>query len=283
MTTTRVPVDQLVENDPHWPFADVTLKGAPFTGIAVERLAHSTREVTFVDGMGNGPGVVTADNGQVLEQFTLAQGVYVGDSRSWFPDGTPRSRIKHGHPRSEERFNQHGQLVESYDEASATRFRWYDDNVLRSETRGETTREFTRAGVYAFSWKPRSRSSSTIYEGMTFENEVMFGALRELSADWSREHQLFAWVKWLLDTNRGSAVDALEALLSQPNLYVVSTAISFIGNTGVTELHDRVRGFFDDPRLPPTQWEDGRGRSASRSLGEVARAAIEEFVDVRCR
>lgn len=272
--TLRVPIDQLVEHDPHSSFVEVTLNGKPFTGIAVERLPHATTEITFVDGMGNGPCTVTADTGQLLEQFTLKNGLHVGDARAWFPDGTIRSRIKHDHPRSEERFNHAGQLIESYDEASATRFRWYDDNVLRSETRGALTKEFTRAGVLAFSWLPRSRDAATIYEGMTFENEVMFAALNELSADWSREHQLFAWARALLDTNRPLAVKALDALLSQSNLYVVSTAISFIGNTGVSELHERVRGFFDDQRVPPKQWEDGRGRQATRSLGDVARLAL---------
>lgn len=268
-----IPLDEL-ETDPHSEFHDVRFRGELFTGVGVARTTRSRTEWLFENGLGHGRCFTVADDGQLLEEFTLERGAYVGESKRWYPDGTLRSRTQHTSPRVEERFSARGQRVEFFDEAQGLRQTWYDDGVLRSERRGDETREFTRSGALAFSWVPRSRDARTVYEGLRFHDDVLHRELESLAEDWSREPQLFAWLKYLQDTQRDVALSVLRRLLAQSNLFVVATALSFAGNTGWREARADLERFVGDARVPPQQWHDGRGRAATRTLGETATAAL---------
>jgi hypothetical protein len=69
-------------------------------------------------------------------------------------------------------------------------------------------------------------------------------------------------------------VQVLRRLLVHPNPWVVSTSLMIAGSARVLEVRDVVAALKDDARIPPRESHGSGSRSATRSLGEVARDAL---------
>jgi len=164
------------------------------------------------------------------------------------------------------------------EEAEALKLRrtWTDEGVLRSERIEGLTREFTH-GQLAWTRGERSTKDPTTFAAYTFVGDVMHRHLDALLAEHDREHDVFIWVHSLIANARPEAVGVMRRLFANDSLWIRSTALALAGNAGLTELRDDVAAFLGDSRIPPREWHGSSGRSASRSLDEVARVTLRQL------
>ncbi len=274
MKPQRVPFSELEESDPLCPFVDVRWRGEPFTGLAVLESERHVSEYRYEAGYGEGRCFSTFRSGKLMEEFELHRGEHVGTSRAWFESGQLKRLVRHASPRLEQQWNEAGVLIEEFDEASATRRRWFEDGALRSIGSQGETKEYTRSGELAYSWRPRTDPAAKVYSGIDFNSQVMDAHLEELANDWDREHLVFAWVHSLVDSARPAATATLRRLLAHPSDWVRVTAVQLVGNSGLRELADELKGFLGDHRIPARQVEGSRTRSHTRSFDALAREAL---------
>lgn len=274
--TPRVPFTELEELDPHWPFAGVLWKGQPFTGIGFEETPRYITEYRYENGYGEGRCISTFRSGQLMEEFLLHQGVYVGESRSWFQNGQLRRFVRHSRPRLERQWNEAGVLLEEYDEANATRRKWFSDGAIKSVRVGDETKEYTHSGELAFTWRPREVHSK-VYARIDFVPDVMSAHLEALADDRPREDYVFAWVHSLLDEAKPEAFAVLRRLLAHPNDWVRLSAMRIVGNRRVRELASELRAFLGDLRVAASQSSEHGSRSATHSFDAVAREELAKL------
>lgn len=272
----RVDADELELEDPLLDDQGLRHHGLPFTGTRVEREPGSIAETAIVDGSAHGRHVRTSLDGVLLEEAEYARGHLVGERRQWFHDGQLRSHLHIGPPRRERAWNERGVLVLERDEALKLRRTWTDEGVLRSERIEGLTREFTH-GQLAWTRGERSTKDPTTFAAYTFVGDVMHRHLDALLAEHDREHDVFIWVHSLIANARPEAVGVMRRLFANDSLWIRSTALALAGNAGLTELRDDVAAFLGDSRIPPREWHGSSGRSASRSLDEVARVTLRQL------
>lgn len=277
--TRTVDFSELEEGDPHWSFHRVTYLQEPFTGVATEEHPKFTSEYRYAGGYGEGRSVSTFRNGQLMEEFFLHRGEYVGESKRWFENGQLREHRRHEPPRHLRRWTEAGVLIEHSDEATDLHRKWFATGELRAERTKDRTKELCRDGALAYTWVPRTKIEQTIFDGITFDDAVMTSHLDELVVDRAREHHVFAWVHSLLRHRREEGVVVLRRLLAHEHLWARTTAISLAGNARLVELRPELEGLLGDERVPPPQasTEDLGGRSATRSIGLVARNALAKL------
>lgn len=272
----RVDADELELEDPLLEDQGIRHHGLPFTGTRVEREPGSIAETAIVDGSAHGRHVRTSLDGVLLEEAEYARGRLVGERRQWFHDGQLRSHLHVGPPRRQRAWNERGVLVLERDEALKLHRRWTDEGVLRSERVEGVTREFTH-GQLAWTRGERSTKDATTFAAYTFVADVMHAHLETLIAEHDREHDVFIWVHSLIAHARPEALDVMRRLLANDSLWIRSTALALAGNAGLTELRADVAAFLGDARIPPREWHGSSGRSASRSLDEVARVTLRQL------
>jgi hypothetical protein len=277
MVHLRVPMDELEEGDDFDSFVKVGYRGQPFTGVAFEEHPLFVSEYRYQDGFGHGRCISTFREGPLMEEFFLERGREVGESKAWFANGRLRRHVHHGPPKTEQRWDERGQLLEDFDGATGVRRRWDPAGALRSVTTGRETKVFTTEGLLAFSWSPRTEVKSKIYDCTTFVPEVMTAHLEALADEHDFEHHVFAWVHQLLDAGAPEGVPILARLVAHPNLWVKTTAMRLVGNRGVRALEPDLRALLDDARVPPLQRFDHGSRSATRSVGQVARQVLAQL------
>lgn len=272
----RVDADELELEDPELDDQGITLNGLSFTGTRVEREHGSVTETDIVDGSAHGRHARTSLEGVLLEEAVYERGRLVGEGRTWFHDGQLRSHVHFGPPRREKQWNERGVLVLERDDALKLRRTWTDDGGLRSERLDGVTREFVR-GQLAWTRGRRSTTDATTFAAYTFVAEVMHAHLDALLAERDREYEVFIWVHSLIATARPQALEVMRRLLAHDSLWGRSTALALAGNARLTELTADVARFLGDARVPPSEWHGSTGRSASRSLDEVARVTLRQL------
>lgn len=272
----RVDADELELEDPLLEDQGLLHHGLPFTGTRVDRDARSTAETPIVDGSAHGRHVRISIEGVLLEEAEYSRGRLVGERRQWFHDGQLRSHIHFGPPRREKAWNERGVLVLERDEGVKLRRTWTDEGVLRSERVDGLTREFTH-GQLAWTRGERSTKDPTTFAAYTFVAEVMHAHLDTLLTEHDREHEVFTWVHSLIANARPEALGVMRRLFTNDSLWIRSTALALAGNAKLSELRDDVAAFLEDARVPPREWHGTTGRSASRSLGDVARVALRQL------
>lgn len=276
MLAMRVDVDELELEDPLLDDQGITHHCLPFTGTRVEREHGSVTETLIVDGSAHGRHVRTSIEGVVLEEALYERGRLVGERRAWFHDGQLRSHVHFGPPLREKGWNERGVLVLERDEALKLRRTWTDDGRLRTERLDGLTREFAN-GQLAWTRGQRSTKDTTTFAAYTFVAEVMHVHVDALISEHDREHDVFIWVHSLIANARPEALGVMRRLFANESLWIRSTALSLAGNAGLIELRADVAAFLGDARIPPPEWHGSAGRSASRSLDEVARVALRQL------
>lgn len=272
----RIDAGELELDDPLLEDQGLRHHGLPFTGTRVERDPASVAETTIVDGCAHGRHTRTSIDGVLLEEAEYSRGRLVGERRQWFHDGQLRSHVQFGPPRREKAWNERGVLVLERDDALKLRRTWTNDGALRSESLDGLTREFT-AGLLAWTRGQRSTADATTFAAYTFVADVMHAQLDTLVAEHDREYDVFVWVHSLIATARPEALGVMRRLFANESLWVRSTALALAGNARLTELRDDVATFLGDLSVPPREWHGSTGRSASRSLDEVARVALRQL------
>ncbi len=274
----RVPLADLDERDElscgHNPFLEVYYQDQRFTGIGYEARADSIDEYAYVDGYGHGRCTTTARDGQLLEEFFLAHGHHVGDARRWFVGGQLAEYRRHDRPPLVRRWSPAGALIE--ERTDATHVTWYADGGLRYRRLGEVSERFVRSGARLLIHRAQASTPPRTYDGYTFDDAVMDAHLEALAADHETEYPTFLWVHSLLPRDRARATEVLARLLAHPSLWIVETAMRLAGNSGLAALRDAIRAYADDERIPPAEWHGSTGRSATRSIGTVAREVLAQ-------
>lgn len=270
----KVDADELELEEPLLEDQGIRHQGLPFTGTRVERELGCVTETPIVEGDAHGRSIRTSSDGVLLEEAFYERGRLIGEGRTWFPDGRLRAHVHFGPPRREKAWNERGVLVLERDDALNLQRTWTDTGLLRSERVDGLTREFTH-GQLAWTRGQRSTTDTTTFAAYTFVAEVMHAHLDTLVAE--HEYDVFVWVHSLIANARPEALGVMRRLLSNDSLWVRSTALALAGNAGLTELREDVAAFLRDARIPPAEWHGSTGRSASRSLEDVARVALRQL------
>lgn len=114
MTTRIVDSDRLGQTDD--AYADTTLDGRLFSGIAYER--DSSGQLVgvygYVDGKPHGPLRSWHGSGQIVTEHYYDGGGLHGPYRQWYPDGRPRldAYYEHGYRTRAKRWSEDGSVLE---------------------------------------------------------------------------------------------------------------------------------------------------------------------------
>lgn len=277
--TLRVPLAELDERDElscgHNAFLEVYYRDQRFTGIGYEERADSIDEYTYVDGCGHGRCTTTARDGQLLEEFFLAHGHPTGEERRWDRGGQLRAYQHHGAPVLARTWSPAGALIE--ERTATTLVRWYADGGLRYRRIDDVSEVFVRSGARALIHRPTRSVPVRTYDGYEFDDAVMDAHLEVLAGDRATEHPTFLWTHALLHRDRARATAVLARLLAHPSLWIVATAMRLAGNSGLTALVAPIRGYVDDPRVPPPEHDAHGGRMASQAMATVAREVLAQL------
>jgi hypothetical protein len=168
-------------------------------------------------------------------------------------------------------------LVLDDDRAEERVRKWYASGVLRSERARGVRSVFTPAGNLALVQERLVQIGEVPYVAHRFIDSVMLAELDVLASDQGHEHDVFMYVHSTLARSPAAGADVLRRLLVHPNPWVVSTSLAIAGACRVLEVQDLVSALKDDARVPPQEWHESGGRSATRSLGEVARDALRKM------
>lgn len=270
----RVPLDEL-EEDPLDPFLNVRYRGEPFTGVGFDETDEWISEYRYQDGRGHGRCLTVFTTGQKSEEFWLEGGRHTGESRAWYPTGRLKRYQAHERPRVERFWAPDGVLLEEVDEEHDLRRLWYPSGMLKRETRGETSRVFTRSGVLAW-LRDRPARRAHLGEGLLFVTPVVEAELDALAVDPDLELELLVFVHQQLDTRPEPGLGIVARLLAHEDLWVRGTAIQIVGARQLAALRAALAVHVDDPRAPPPRWNEQTQRGYSeRPIGEQARRALD--------
>jgi len=271
----RVDADELVETEDsdsmfvHW-------NGQLFTGIAVSTYDGTTMEKPFLNGAVHGHCVRRDATGRVIRDYTMEHGMFVGDDRAWWPDGTLRwHRVRGRHPHYSERsWTEAGVLVIDRDDAIRKNFTWYDDGTLRCEALGDLSRSYARDGeLLLTACRPRGGSDTVI-----FENDAMERRLFELLVDPDWWHVGLGFLRTLATQDRPRGVAQMRRVLTGDN-GLAKIDIAWHGaELGLVELIPDLTALLDDDTIPPfAPTSHGGRRGYSSSVGHAARAALDRL------
>ncbi len=211
-----------------------------------------------------------------MSEFELDRGSHVGESRDWYESGQLRTYCRHS-PYLRREWNAAGLLVLEDDRAERRCREWYASGVLRQERVGEVRSVFTPAGTLALIQERVLQVGELPHVAHRFVDSVMLAELEALASDTGHEYDVFMYVHSLLSGSRADGAEVLRRLLLHPSLWVVSTSLSIAGSARVLEVRDLVSALKDDARIPPKEQHGSGTRSATRSLGEVAREALRKL------
>ncbi len=275
MALLRVPKSEL-SSDPYDDFFDVRYRGEPFTGVGLVDEESCVGEVRYENGLAHGRGFYQWRNGQPMSEFELDRGMHVGESRDWYESGQLRTYCRHS-PYLRREYDATGLLVFEDDRAEERRRKWYPSGVLREERLGDVRSVFTPAGNLALVQERLVQIGEAAHIAHRFIDSVMLAELEVLASDPEHEYDVFMYVHSLLSGSRAAGAQVLRRLLGHPSRWVVSTSLAIAGNARVLELRDLVSALQDDARIPPREQQGTGSRSATRSLGEVAREALRKM------
>jgi hypothetical protein len=115
VSTPKVDADRLGETDD--AYADVTLDGRLFSGVAYERDAdgHLICLCGYVDGKAHGAFRVWTTSGQIVTEHYFDGGGLHGPYREWYPSGQLRldAYYEHGYSTRKQTFAEDGRVLES--------------------------------------------------------------------------------------------------------------------------------------------------------------------------
>lgn len=272
---------ELEEPDYDYPDSIARYRGAPFTGVALERDQRSERRCEYVDGKRHGQYRVVALDGRLLGEGRYANGRPIGEHTGFWPNGSPRTFHRYGERGAVEVTRSYwADAALSYERTPESERTWYRGGALRSERREGVRWAYARDGRCAYGEGVQRAEQAHVYDHFRFFDEVMAEVCLELLDDYDFERGVWMWTHRRIDDRDPRILDDLRGFLAHPNLGARATALQIVGNRGLCELAPELRGMLADERVPPSvhgEYPGQGGRGHSFSLAKTARLMLDKL------